>query len=179
MSLDAEIIYGMLLAKGDETIVNVPWRKSGDDEGDWDEDEDKEEEDFDDWILVQFGLAPLDYSTYPEIRWDPQGESYTEYSVRSKALSDEWGKRVGSDEYYAKKKELLATVPVEETYGGTEDYHCIILRFKSSPTIGAYYDAEEFDPMTLLVPDDSAAVAFLEPFGVKWVGKWLLVPSYG
>lgn len=177
MSLDAEIMYGMVLSMGDETVVNVPWRKSGDEEVGGDDE--NEDEDFDGWVVEQLGLEPLDWSTYPETRWYPQEESYTEYSVRSKAHSDAWSKRVGADVYYAKKKELLATVPVEETYGGTEDYHCIVLKLKGSPVINAYYDAVAFDPMTLFVSDDSAAATFLEPFDVKWVGSWLLVPSYG
>lgn len=173
MSLTADIMYGMVLHDGEETVVNVPWRKSGDDE-----DEDNEE-DFEDWVVAQLGLAPLDWSTYPEERYDYHSkESYDAYSARMKVLSDAWSERVGSKAYYAKKEELLDTVPVEEAWGGIEGYHTIILRLKGSPKVEAYY-AAAFDPMALEVPDDSAAIAFLEPFGVKWVGSWLLVPSYG
>lgn len=172
MSLNAEIMYGMVLFDGEETVVNVPWRKSGDD----DEDED---EDFENWIVIQLGLEPLDWSTYPEESYVPTRGNYTEYTAKMKVLRDEWAKRVDSKAYYAKAKELLATVPVEEDYGGTEDYHTIILRLKDSPKVNAYYSAVAFDPMALEVPEDGAAIAFLGSFGVNWVGRWLLVPSYG
>lgn len=167
MSLDAEIMYGMVLHEGDETIVDVPWGEDNDEEG------------FEDWVVVQLGLAPLDWSTYPDEHFDRKKESYTEYTTRTKVLSDAWKERVGSKAYYAKKGELLDTVPVEEAWGGTEDYRTTILRLKGSPRINAYYSFTSFDPMTLVIPDDSVAVTFLEPFGVKWAGSWLLVPSYG
>lgn len=183
MSLDAEIMYGMVLFDGEETITNVPWRKSGDDEGEWDEDEEKEEVDFEDWIAVQLGLEPLDYSTYPE-RINDHRIPYMERYAKEREMQEAWGKANNTDAYYAKKRELLATVPVEEDYGGTDGFHSIVLRLKGLPKIQAYYGPKEFDPDALAFTNEEMqrnrdARDFLARYGVEWAPKWLLVPSYG
>ena len=168
MSLDAEIMYGMVLFDGEETLINVPWRKSGDD--------------FEDWIVAQLGLEPLDYSTYPEERYDyHSGESYEAYSARMKELADAGGKRMDSKAYYAKKRELLTGAPVEEEWGGTDGFHSIILRLKASPKAYANHHPREFDPSGLVVDAevDLHAKRWLAGFDVVWEPKWLLVPSYG
>lgn len=168
VDVDAEIMYGMVLYDEDETYVEVPWRN-----------DDSDDEDFESWVVQQLGLEPLDYSDYPKQLPYDRAIPYEARRAQEKKEHEEWSKRVGSEAHHEKRRELLATVPVEEASGGTDQWRVTLLRLKGPPVIRASYSPQVFDPMTLLVSDDSAAIAFLEPYGVKWVGEWLLVPSYG
>lgn len=173
MSLDADIMYGMVLRDGEgENLVDVPWTKDDDEDGD---------EDFEEWMAQQLGLQPLDYSTYPQV---DRSLPYEKRFAKGRELQEEWRKANNADAYYKKRRELIATVPVEIDGGGTEDYHTIILRLKASPKINAYYGAKEFDPGTLGFTNEEQqhsmdARDFLARYGVEWAPKWLLVPSYG
>lgn len=175
MSLDADIMYGMVLRDGEgENLVDVPWMKDDDEDGDGD---------FEEWMAQQLGLEPLDYSTYPDAITDLR-IPYAERYAKEKELRDAWSKANNTDEYYKKKRELLATVPVEIDGGGTDGYHTVILRLKASPKINAYYEAKEFDLDALAFTNEEQqsnrdARDFLAKYGVEWAPKWLLVPSYG
>lgn len=183
VDVDAEIMYGMVLCNEDETFVKVPWRKTWEDD-DYDRD-DESEPDFEKWVLEQLGLPDLDWSTYPNISQDYQGgETYDAYRARQKVATDAWDKLVGYEAWSAKKKELLATVPVEEDSGGSDSYRTHILRLKGLPKIRANWTPEAFNPEDLILgPIDALhnrdARDFLLEYNVIWEPKWLLVPSYG
>ena len=168
MDVDAHIYYGMVTEQEEDyDLPEYPWVN---------EDED---DDFEGWALRHLGLKPLDYSTYPQIRY-LTGQDYTEHRRLEKEAQERWAREVGADAYYERRRELLATVPLEERGGGYQG-NITILVLKAAPSFNASYEALPFDPLALHVGgwEDEKASKFLEPFGVKWEPKWLLVPYYG